>query len=280
MPITSENFKFIQEFARDSAAIVLEPGKEYLVETRLTPLARQAGFNSVDEFIAQLRTNRAATLFHDQVIDAMTTNETSFFRDFLPFETLRTSVLPSLIEQRASVRKLSIWSAASSTGQEAYTIAMILSEHFPQLKDWQVSILGTDLSPTVLAQAKQGVYSQLEVNRGLPAAFLLKYFDKAGEKWAVTDAIKKNIEFRQMNLFKLWPPLPIFDLIFIRNVLIYFNVETKQSILKRMRQQLHPQGVLFLGASETTFNIDPSWQAVTSGNVTYYQPNAAVAAAA
>lgn len=280
MPINPDNFKFIQEFARDTAAIVLEPGKEYLVETRLTPLAKQAGFNTLDEFVTQLRTNRSATLFHEQVIDAMTTNETSFFRDFHPFEALRTHILPRIIEQRASARRLTIWSAASSTGQEAYTIAMVLAEHFPQLKDWQVSILGTDLSPTVLAQARQGVYSQLEVNRGLPAAMLLKYFNKVDAKWAIKDELRKRTEFRQMNLFKPWPILPMFDLVFIRNVMIYFDIETKKSILKRIRQCLHPHGMLFLGTSETTLNLDPSWQVVTVGRASVYQPIAAVAAAA
>lgn len=280
MPIKPESFKFVQEFARDTAAIVLEPGKEYLVETRLTPMSRQAGFNTLDEFIDQLRTNRSGTLFHEQVIDALTTNETSFFRDFHPFEALRTHILPRIIEQRSSARRLAIWSAASSTGQEAYTIAMVLAEHFPKLKDWNVSILGTDLSPTVLSHARQASYSQLEVNRGLPAAMLLKYFNKVDAKWIVKDELRKLTEFRQMNLFKPWPILPMFDLVFIRNVMIYFDVETKKSILKRIRQVLHPHGALFLGASETTMNIDASWHPVTQGRTTVYHPQAATLAAA
>jgi chemotaxis protein methyltransferase CheR len=170
MPIASENFRFIQQFARDSAAIVLEPGKEYLVESRLTPLALQAGFATLDEFVSRLRTNPLQTMFHDQVIDALTTNETSFFRDFHPFETLRHQLIPLLATRRSAMRKLNIWSAAASTGQEAYSVAMILREHFPELRDWQMSILGTDLSPTVLSQAKEGAYSQLEVNRGSAGA--------------------------------------------------------------------------------------------------------------
>ncbi len=280
MPVSGENFKFIQDFARDAAAIVIEPGKEYLVESRLTPIARQAGFESLDAFLQQLRTNPKATLFHEQVIDAMTTNETSFFRDFHPFEALRQHILPKLIEQRAGVRKLAIWSAASSTGQEPYTISMLLREHFPQLRDWNVSILGTDLSPTVLNQARQGVYSQLEVNRGLPAAFLLKYFSKADTKWALKDEVKKQVEFRQMNLVKPWPILPMFDVVFIRNVMIYFDTDTKKAILKRIRQCLQPQGVLFLGTAETTMNIDPDWVPATHGKATVYNQRTAVAAAA
>ena len=280
MSLSAENFRFIQEFARDSAAIVLEPGKEYLVETRLAPIARQAGFNTLNEFITQLRTNRQGTLFHEQVLDAMTTNETSFFRDFHPFEALRQHVLPRLIEQRASTRRLSIWSAASSTGQELYTIAMVLREHFPQLKDWNVSILGTDLSTSALQHARQGVYSQLEVNRGLPAPLLLKYFTKVEAKWAINEELKQLIEFRQMNLIKPWPILPAFDLIFIRNVMIYFDVESKKTILKRIRQCLQPQGYLFLGTAETTLNLDADWQPATLGRATVFQTTAGRAALA
>lgn len=282
MPLTADNFKFIQAFAKDTAAIILEPGKEYLVDTRLSPLAKQAGFKNLDDFLNQLRMNRTATLFHEQVIDALTTNETSFFRDFYPFETLRQDVLPALIEQRASVKRLKIWSAASSTGQELYTIGMVVREYFPALKDWNVSILGTDLSPTVLAQAKEGSYSQLEVNRGLPAGLLLKYFSKIGSKWVVKDDLKRLIEFRPMNLVKAWPILPLFDIVFIRNVMIYFDLEAKREILKKIRRCLHPSGYLFLGTAETTMNIDPEWQPITVGKATYYQsvtPQTALAAA-
>lgn len=276
MAITQDNFKFIQELARDSAAIVLEPGKEYLVETRLSPIARQSGYGSPDEFVQALRKDPRSTLFHELVIDALTTNETSFFRDFHPFEALRLQILPKLIAQRADVRRLNIWSAASSTGQEIYTIAMILQEHFPQLKDWNVQILGTDLSPTVINQAKEGAFSQIEVNRGLPAPLLMKYFSKVGAKWLIKDALKKNVEFRQMNLVKPWPILPVFDIVFIRNVMIYFDVESKRGILRRIRQCLQPQGFMFLGTAETTMNIDPEWVPVTFGRATVHQMRASV----
>ncbi|MBL9169405.1 MAG: protein-glutamate O-methyltransferase CheR [Verrucomicrobiales bacterium] len=280
MALTQENFKFVCDFARDTAAIILEPGKEYLVETRLGPIAKQSGFNTLDEFLTQLRTNRAGTLFNEQVIDALTTNETSFFRDFHPFETLRQHVLPKIIEQRTPLKKLTIWSAASSTGQELYTIGMLLREHFPILKDWNVSILGTDLSPTVLTQAKKGIYSQLEVNRGLPASMLIKYFNKVDAKWVIKDEVRKLIEFRQMNLVKPWPIMPMFDVIFIRNVMIYFDIESKKTILKKIRQCLQPNGYLFLGTAETTMNIDPDWQPMTLGRATVYQSLAAKALAA
>lgn len=275
MAITADNFKFIQDFARDTAAIVLEAGKEYLVETRLSPIAKQAGFPTLDAFINQLRFDRKGTLFHEQVIDAITTNETSFFRDFHPFEALRQQILPRLIEQRAGMRKLNIWSAASSTGQEPYTIAMIIREYFPQLRDWTIQILGTDLSPTVLTQARQGIYSQLEVNRGLPAPLLIKYFTKADTKWALKDDVKKLVEFKQMNLIKPWPIMPMFDVVFIRNVMIYFDVDSKKTILKRVRQCLQPQGFLFLGTAETTINLDPELAPTTLGKATVYQTKTA-----
>ena len=278
MAISSHNFKFIQDFARDTAAIVLDPGKEYLVESRLTPIATQSGFGTLDEFVDQLRTDRKAVLFHEQVMDALTTNETSFFRDFHPFEALRHHVLPRLIEQRAGVKRLSIWSAASSTGQELYTIAMLIREYFPQLRDWNITILGTDLSTTVLDQAKQGTYSQIEVNRGLPAAFLLKHFTKNDTKWTIKDDIKKMVEYRQMNLVKPWPIMPVFDVVFIRNVMIYFDVESKRGILKRIRQCLQPQGYLFLGTAETTINLDPEWSPSMLGKATVYQTRSAAPA--
>ncbi len=275
MAISSHNFKFIQDFARDTAAIVLDPGKEYLVESRLTPIARQSGFGTLDEFVDQLRTDRKAVLFHEQVMDALTTNETSFFRDFHPFEALRHHVLPRLIEQRAGVKRLSIWSAASSTGQELYTIAMLIREYFPQLRDWNITILGTDLSTTVLDQAREGTYSQIEVNRGLPAAFLLKHFTKNDTKWTIKDDVKKMVEYRQMNLVKPWPIMPVFDVVFIRNVMIYFDVESKRGILKRIRQCLQPQGYLFLGTAETTINLDPEWSPSMLGKATVYQTKSA-----
>jgi len=271
MSLSAENFAFIQTLARDLAAIALDPGKEYLVETRLSPLAEQAGFPSLNAFIQQLRTDRANTLFHDQVIDAMTTNETSFFRDFHPFEALRLHILPRLIEQRSAARRLTIWSAASSTGQEPYSLALLIKEHFPKLVDWNVSILATDISATVLTQARQGIYSQLEVNRGLPAPLLIKYFTQAAGKWQLKEEVKKLVEFRALNLSKPWPMLPAFDLVLIRNVMIYFDVEAKKTILKRIRSCLQPHGHLFLGTAETTINLDPNWAPITNGKCVTYQ---------
>jgi chemotaxis protein methyltransferase CheR len=270
MRVSKADFAYIAELAQSQAAIVLEPGKEYLVENRLTPLARQEGFASLEEFIARLRSETVINGLHHKSIDALTTNETSFFRDFQPFESLRKHILPRLIEQRAEARQLTLWCAACSTGQEPYSLAMLIAEHFPQLKDWRVSILATDLSATVLKVAKAGHYSQFEVNRGLPAAYLVKYFTKHGDRWHIKPELKKSIHFQALNLVQPWPVLPPFDLVFIRNVMIYFDVETKKMILKRIRNCLLPHGHLFLGAAETTINLDPEYQPVTFDRAVVY----------
>ncbi|MCC6232374.1 MAG: protein-glutamate O-methyltransferase CheR [Verrucomicrobiales bacterium] len=263
------------EFARTNAAIVLESGKEYLVESRLSPIARQQGHESLDAFVEHLRSGRAPADLRQIVLDALTTNETSFFRDFHPFETLKKEILPRIVQERAAMRKLTVWSAASSTGQEAYTIAMVIREHFPQLRDWTVNIIGTDLSSAVLKQAQDGRYSQLEVNRGLPAPLLIKYFAKDGDRWKVKDDLRKMVDFRPMNLVQPWPVLPPFDVIFIRNVMIYFDVETKKGILRKMRACMMPHSVLFLGTAETTVNLDVGFDQVSYGNTAVYRVGAA-----
>jgi chemotaxis protein methyltransferase CheR len=270
MAISQSDFNYISQLAREQAAIVLEPGKEYLVETRLGALALKEGFASLGEFIQALRVAKLNGQHH-KVVDALTTNETFFFRDFHPFEALRRSILPPILEQRAGLRRLSIWSAACSTGQEPYTLAMLLLENFPQLANWTISILATDLSPTVLKMAQAGVYSQFEVNRGLPASYLVKYFTKKDDKWHIKDHVKNMIEFRPMNLIQSWPVMMPMDLVFIRNVMIYFDVETKKTILKKIRHCLLPHGYLFLGAAETTANLDPAYQPVAHGKAVVYR---------
>jgi chemotaxis protein methyltransferase CheR len=275
MDILAHDFEYICGLARNVAAIVIDPGKEYFIESRLSPLVGGAGCKSFSEFIGLMQTGPSAGALRAKVIDALTTNETFFFRDVLPFEIMRSSVIPKLIAQRASLRKLTIWSAACSTGQEPYSVAMLLRENFPQLAQWDVSILATDLSPTVLVQARAGSYNHFEVNRGLPPALLEKYFTRSGERWLVKDELKKGIEFRAMNLIEPWPSLPVFDLIMIRNVMIYFDVPTKQMILKRLRDCLQPKGVLFLGTAETTINLDPAYVAVPYGPATVYHHAAA-----
>ena len=271
MSVSKDDFEYVSKLAFDQAALVIEPGKEYLVETRLGPLAEQAGFASLAGYIRHLRSETVINGVHHQAVEALTTHETFFFRDFHPFESLRRSILPRLLAQRATSRRLTIWSAACSTGQEPYTLAMLLREHFPQLADgWTVSILATDLVPSVLEQAKMGRYSQFEVNRGLPASYLVKYFTQRGNNWHVNEDIKRMIEFRTMNLIQPWPVMLPFDLVFLRNVMIYFNVETKKTILKKVRNCLLPHGYLFLGTAETTTNLDLEYQPVTFGKAVVY----------
>lgn len=276
MPISSADFDYVAQLARTQAAIILERGKEYLVETRLGTLALQEGFASAEALIRQMRADNRINGLHHKVIDALTTNETFFFRDFHPFEALRRQILPGIIEKRAAARKLSIWSAACSTGQEPFSLAMLLREHFPQLRDWTISILATDLSPTVLKVAAEARYSQFEVNRGLPAIYLVKYFTQRQDRWCLKDDLRNMVEFRPMNLVQPWPLMPTFDLVLIRNVMIYFDIETKKSILRKIRGCLLPHGFLFLGTAETTINLDPAYQPVSfDKTVVYRAPSAA-----
>ena len=258
MALTPSDFDFVRAFVSGRAGIVLESGKEYLVESRLKPLATKLGFASIAELVAALRRTQDRNS-ERQPIEAMTTNETTFFRDIAPFDALRDHVLPPLIAARRPSRQLNIWCAASSTGQEPYSVAMLLAEHFPELRTWNVNFVATDLSEEVLERARAGRYSQLEVNRGLPVNYLMKYFVRQGVTWEISADIRRRVEFKQMNLIKPWPFFPQFDLVFIRNVMIYFDTDTKRAILSHIRQLLRPDGHLFLGAAETALNLDPSF---------------------
>lgn len=259
--MTAQDFDFVCRFVRDRSAIVLEPGKEYLVEGRLNPVAQQLGLGTISALVGKLRENADAGLT-TRVVEAMTTTETSFFRDHHPFETLKKTVIPALMELRKAERRLDIWCAASSTGQEPYSIAILLRENFPALRDWQVKLLATDLSSQVLARAREGRYTQLEVNRGLPAPLLVKYFQQQGSSWQLNEEIRRSVEFSEMNLSKPWPFLPKMDLVFLRNVMIYFDEETKKGILSRVARLLKPSGYLILGGAETTLNLNDSFRRV------------------
>jgi chemotaxis protein methyltransferase CheR len=255
MTANADSFKFVCDLVHRRAAILIETGKEYLVEARLAPIAKTHGLASVDALVQKLRTNETGPLSHE-VIEAMTTNETSFFRDIHPFEALRTKVLPDLIRARASTRCLRIWCAAASTGQEPYSIAMTIREHFPELATWNVQIVATDINATVLARARAGIFRQLEVNRGLPAVMLIKHFDKVGADWQIKESIRKMISFQEVNLLERWPLASEQDIVFMRNVLIYFDMPTKKVLLRRVRETMREDGFLFLGGAETTMNID------------------------
>ncbi len=250
----SEDFDYVAKLVRDKSAIVLEPEKLYLVEARLVPVARREGFDSISELVAKVRGISGGPL-REMVVEAMTTNETSFFRDITPFQALKEQVLPELIESRSDKKKLNLWCAASSTGQEPYSIAMTLKDGFPELADWDITFYATDLSLEVLNRGKEGFYSQLEVNRGLPAPMLVKNFTKEGTEWRVKEDLRNMIDFRQLNLIGNWPPMPRFDIVFVRNVLIYFDVDVKRGILENMRQTMASDAFLFLGSAETTLNI-------------------------
>lgn len=259
--MTPAEFQIISDFIRERSAIVLEPGKEYLVESRLGPIANDLQLHSVGELIQRLKAapdNGLGT----RVVEAMVTTETSFFRDLHPFEGLRKQVLPELISRRHSERTLNIWCAAASTGQEPYSLVMLLREHFPELRNWRVAILATDLSAAMLSRARAGRYNQIEVNRGLPITMLMKYFRQHGTTWELNEDIRRAVEFRELNLAKPWPYLPRMDLIFLRNVMIYFDVPTKKSILGRVARLLRPDGYLLLGGAETTHNLEDSLQRV------------------
>jgi chemotaxis protein methyltransferase CheR len=256
---TEAEFTYISDMVRTRSAIVLEPGKEYLVEARLAPLVRELGLESIGALVSKLRQGPVGPLA-ERVTEAMTTNETSFFRDVAPFGALRTSVLPSLLEARKTQRSLRVWCAASSSGQEPYSIAMTIDDAFPQLRDWHLQIVATDLSPAMVARGKSGVYKALEVNRGLPAPMLIKYFTKVGADYELKADIRSMVDFSELNLIGAWPAFPTFDIVFLRNVLIYFDVDTKRTIFGRVKRLLAPDGFLFLGAAETTLNIDEGFE--------------------
>lgn len=280
MRISKEHFEYVCNLARDNAAIVLESGKEYLVESRLGPLARREGFDSLASLIDHMQSSRLKGEIHTKAVEALTTNETLFFRDFHPFEALESKIVPEILIRRASERKITIWSGACSTGQEPYSLAMLLRSKFPNLSNWKIEIIATDLSTQVLEKANAGVYSQFEVNRGLPLPMLAKYFTKNGNDWQLKPEIREMIDFRPLNLIQNWPALPKFDIVLMRNVMIYFDVPTKKRILDKIKTTLHPGGALFLGASETTINIDTSWEIVSSGKTVYYrQPDSSKAVA-
>lgn len=270
MAVSGENMSYLQELVYRRSAIVLQADKSYLIDSRLAPLAREIGLSSIDELVGKLRQDCSAQLVR-RVIEAMTTNETLFFRDVHPFEALKTRIIPELVRERAAKRSLRIWCAAASSGQEPYSIAMTLREYFPELASWDVKVIATDINAAVLERARSGVYRQLEVNRGLPSSMLVKYFDRQGADWVIKPAVKELVKFVELNLLDTWNTIGPQDIVFMRNVLIYFDVETKRKLLKRLRNLLQRDGFLILGGAETTNNIDDSYSPVKIGTGIYYQ---------
>jgi len=271
--LTATAFDWVCTLVRKESAIVLEAGKEYLVESRLVPLARAAGHPDVDAYVADLSKRRTPAAMK-LVVEALTTNETSWFRDSDPFTALRQSVFPALAKTRAN-RTLRIWAGACSSGQEPYSIIMTALDT-PELAGWKIELVATDLSEEMLTRSRKGEYSQLEVNRGLPATTLVRHFERAGLNWRINQSIRDRVEFRQLNLTRPFPPMGRFDVVFLRNVLIYFDLPTKRDVLKRVRQVMAPDGHLFLGAAEMTMGVDEAWERVPAGRSSVYRIREAV----
>ncbi len=254
-----DDFAFFTKYIYDQTGLVLGPDKMYLIESRLAPLARKYNVANIDLLVGQLRASKAADLQRD-IVDAMMTNESFFFRDGKPFDQFRQLVLPGLLQSRAAKKSFRIWCAAASTGQEPYTLAMILKEEAAKLAGWRVDIVGTDISHEALERAKSGLYTQFEVQRGLPIQLLVKYFKQQGDKWQIAPEIRSAVQYRSFNLLTDFASLGGFDVIFCRNVLIYFDQKTKGTILDRMAKLLPSDGLLYLGGAETVLGVTERFQ--------------------
>ncbi len=268
--MTPLDFDFVRDLLRQHTAIALDADKQYLVEARLAPIARRLRLRSVAELIGRLRAGPGDDL-RTKVVEALATAETSFFRDLHPFEALRDVVIPDLMDRRRSERRLNVWCAGCASGQEPYSLAILLQEHFPELAGWTVSLLASDFSRDVLARARQGLYNQVEIHRGLPAHLRAKYFHAHGAGWQLRAEVRDRVEFRQINLARPWPALPPMDLVLLRNVMLYFDVETKKAILARLAGVLRADGYLLLGGAETTLNLDDSYRRVEPLRSSFYR---------
>ncbi len=270
--MTPLDYDFLRKLLKERSGLDLAADKQYLVESRLVPLARKAGLPGIPELVAKMKSGAEALTV--EVVEAMTTNETFFYRDKVPFDHLRDTILPLMTESRANRKSLRIWSAACSTGQEPYSIAMCLKEKAAQLPGWRIEIVATDLSQEVLEKSKAGIYSQFEVQRGLPIQLLVKYFTQIGELWQISSEVRGMVQHRQLNLLQDFSHLGKFDVIFCRNVLIYFDQGTKINIFERMAKNIEPDGMLMLGAAESVVGITDAFRPVADKRG-LYQPNLA-----
>ena len=253
------DFEYLRKLLRERSGLMLSADKQYLLESRLLPIARRIGAGGLAELTQKLRTARSEALVVE-VVEAMTTNETFFYRDKIPFEHFRDTMLPAMLESRARQRRIRIWCAAASTGQEPYSLAMALKEYGNALAGWRFEIIATDLSGEVLEKAKAGRYSQFEVQRGLPIQLLVKYFTQVGEQWEIAPEIRAMVQYRPLNLLRDFSNLGIFDIVFCRNVLIYFDQETKTHVLGQLGRVLEPDGFLVLGAAETVVGLTEAFR--------------------
>lgn len=271
MACSESDYVYLRELVKEQSANVVDSSRKTLFESRLEPLVRVSGAANLEGLVGLLREKRSAPL-HRAVAEAMTINETSFFRDVKPFDVLRDRVLPQIIEQKGLDRKLRIWSAASSTGQEAYSVAMLLAEHFPQLAHWDVRIIGTDLSREVIEYAKRGRYRKLEVNRGLPAKLLLKHFRRDDEEWEVSESLKARCEFEVGNVCAP-PGRPfLYDLVLLRNVLLYFSQPDRSAVFREVHRRLNSGGFLVLGNAEQAEDSTELFRAEFAKDCYFYRP--------
>ena len=270
MTIRPDTFAYIRDNLHRRTAIHLTENKEYLVETRLSMLARKNGLRNVDALVDQLRIPGSSVPWHE-VVDAMTTNETSFFRDGTPFDVFSNKVLPALTENATGPKQLQVWSAASASGQEAYSIAMLwneLRDHYPH---WDLKILATDISQKMLKRGQEGSYSGLEVLRGVSERRLAEHFHRSGDRYRVNEQLNKQVQFKYLNLIRAWPSLPQMDIVFIRNVLVYFDHPTKCNLFAKVRKILKPNGFLFLGGAESALTIDDQFERVFDNGGSCYR---------
>ena len=274
----SQSFDALCEFLRRSSGLVMEQSKRYLVESRVMPIVRRERLSGLDELMVVLQKGQNPKLAKD-VIEAMTINETYFFRDKAPFDQFRNVMLPKLITTRQNEKRIRIWSAAASTGQEAYSLAMIIDECAAKIPGWKIEIVGTDLSDGVLDKARKGIYSQFEVQRGLPTPMLLRHFNQIGDAWQISEQMRSKVTFRQLNLLQDFSSLGRFDVIYCRNVLIYFDAPRKTDILTRMSRQLAPDGFLMLGASESLIGLKTDLVALPDNRAVYTRAGSAAAPA-
>ena len=273
-----EDFQFISQMIKQRSGLVLNQDKLYLLESRLMPVARKRGMKGLEDLIAVLRTNREEALARD-VTEAMTTNESFFFRDIKPFDLFRNNVLPELLKTRAAKKTFRIWCAAASSGQEPYTLAMVLKEEAAKLAGWRHEIVATDISTEMLNKAKAGLYSQFEVQRGLPVQLLMKYFKKQGDLWQIDAALRGMVQYKEFNLLNDPKTLGQFDVVFCRNVLIYFDQATKGVVLGRIADLISSDGVLFLGGAETVLGISDRFKPIAGQRGIYCLATAAASAA-
>jgi chemotaxis protein methyltransferase CheR len=271
LKVSPQQLAVLAAFLRRRSGVVVDQSKAYLIEARLQPVLRQRGIPDFETLVQKVRGSREPALEQD-VLNAMMTHETSFFRDRAPFETVK-QLLPELLKRRAVARHLVIWSAAASSGQEAYSLAMLLNEQFREaLAGWSVRILATDFSEPVLARARAGLYSDFEVARHLPVELRDRYFVRLQGKWSIAHECRKYVEFRQMNLLDPWQGVPPCDIAFLRNVLIYFDVQTRAAILAKMRLTVRPDGALFLGGAETMLGVCDTYERVEGVGCSFYRP--------